>query len=463
MLQKLYLGWRYFRPEVRQNLVLSYPIILAQLGIVLMGVIDHIMVGDLGAAPLAAIGIANAVFFTILVFTIGTLSIVSPLVSATKTQQQLQTCSVLLSATLQLSILFGLINTLVFLLLSLNFSIFEQPAPVTKLAAEYLWIVAFSALPLTLFLGLKGFTDGLSVSKPAMYATFIGLALNVFLNWLLIYGNLGAPALGLAGAAYATLGVRVAMVLSLWLYLFFSSRLKRYYQWQDWLKFSPLQWRKVLALGVPAGMQYIFEAGAFGMAAMLAGWLGTYQLAAHQIGISLASVTYMVATGLAIAGSIRVGKFRGEQNVAGILKSGTTAFLLVTLFMTLTCLGFIFAKQFLVNIYVEEVEVMDFALALVVIAAFFQLSDGIQAVALGALRGLEDVRIPTLLTLFAYWGVGIPSAYYFAFVLNFNIIGVWYGLLIGLTVSALLLTLRFYSLAARRDISPKKQASIEAL
>ncbi len=208
----------------------------------------------------------------------------------------------------------------------------------------------------------------------------------------------------------------------------------------------------MLRLGLPGGFQYFFEVGAFSGSAVMAGWIGTVQLAAHEIAISLAALAYMVASGNAAAGSIRVGEALGKASRAAVVRAGTAAILIAVVFMSLTCLLFITASVPLVGLYIKDNSVLPIATSLLVIAGIFQLSDGVQVAGLGILRALSDVNVPTVATLFAYWIIGIPLGYWLAFHLGMGVQGIWYGLLAGLTASAALLTVRFYVLSRRINV-----------
>jgi MATE family multidrug resistance protein len=288
---------RLYRPDITATLKISLPIIIAQLGTVLMGVADNIQVGKLGAAPIAAAGIANSVFFLIAIIGLGTLSVIAPQVAAAYGKDDKQECSYLLRTGIRLGLYFGISLCLIILLLSYNFYLFKQTPEVEGLAVEYLQIIGVSVIPMLFFLAIKQFSDGLSYTKVAMVITLIGLVLNVFFNWVFIFGKLGMPAWGLNGAGFATLLVRMFMAVSMFLYIF-KARAFRSFVLPPPVQYSfvPLI-KRILKLGLPGGFQLFFEVGAFSGAAIIAGWLGTVPLAAHQIAINLASVTYMVAYG----------------------------------------------------------------------------------------------------------------------------------------------------------------------
>jgi MATE family multidrug resistance protein len=402
----------------------------------MMGVADNIQVGKLGAAPIAAAGIANSVFILIAIIGLGTLSVVAPQVATAHGRDDKQECSLLLRTSIRLGIGFGILLCVIILLLSVNFHLFRQTPEVESMAVDYLQIIGISVIPLLFFMAIKQFSDGLSHTRVSMIVTIAGLLLNVFLNWVFIFGKLGFPALGLNGAGIATLVVRIFMSVAMLAYIF------RGYS------FFPLI-KKITKLGLPGGMQLFFEVGAFSGAAVIAGWLGTIPLAAHQIAINLASITYMVAAGISSAGAIRVGQAVGIGNQAKIVRAGTVSIVLAVAFMAVACLVFLTLNYTLVRLYIQDQEVVTLAASLLIIGGFFQLSDGVQVVGLGILRGIEDVNMPTIIALFAYWVIGLPLGYVLGFTFGMNIQGIWLGLLTGLTVSAILLTIRFYKLSYR--------------
>ncbi|MBC8111774.1 MAG: MATE family efflux transporter [Verrucomicrobia bacterium] len=452
--------FRLLKSDILATLALSLPIIIANIGNVAMGQVDAIMIRSLGVNVIDAAGISNALFFLVAVLGIGTLSVIAPQVSAAVGMQDKRTVTKYLYAGIRLGgvigiIIAGIIFALAFFLESLG-----QPPEVTALARPFLITLAVSVIPMMLFLSLKYFADGLSFTMVDMVITISAVMLNIFLNWLLIYGNWGFPALGLNGAGFATLTSRILMATAAFLYIFKSKDFAPYRTAFDENHLRPF-YTKIVRMGFPAGMQWFFEGGAFASAVIMMGWLSKYHQAAHTIAIAPASVSYMMMAGIASAAAIRVGKARGENSRAGIVRAGTVAFLLTGIFMVLACLVFILFPYQLVALYIENPQdapkVIPIAVSLMIIAGFFQLSDGIQVVGLGSLRGLEDVKVPTYITLLAYWVIGLPVGYILAFPLGLEAEGMWYGLTAGLTVSAILLTMRFYSLSAKVPLrwSPK--------
>ena len=431
------------KEEVVNTVRLAYPVIIGQLGIIMMGVVDSIMVGKIGPVPLAAASLGNSLIFIILIIGIGCSIVVSPLVAILVGGKRYSECGVYFRQSLLVNILLSLVMIGV-ILIGVNFiNKLHQPPEVIELTMIYMSIVGFSAFPLMIFQTYKQFIEGLSIMKPAMVISILANIINAFANWVLIFGELGFPKLGLAGAAWATFASRAFMALVIMFYVMRNDKFKQYdvtFHFRG-LNFPVI--KKILRLGLPSGFQYFFEVGAFSFAVIMIGWIGTNELAAHQIAINLASISFMGVLGISQAASIRVGNAMGEQSVSKIRKAGFTAIVLGAAIMSFSGITFVLLNNYLPTLYIDDEAVISIASRLIIIAAIFQLSDGIQAVGIGVLRGLTDVKGPTIITFIAYWIISLPIAYLLAFNFNLGVDGVWIGLLIGLTVSAFLLTLRF--------------------
>ncbi len=431
------------KEEIFKTIKLAYPVIIGQLGIVMMGVVDSIMVGRLGSVPLAAASLGNSLIFIILIIGIGSSSVVTPLVAILVGGKRFSECGVYFRQSLLVNMLLSLVMIGI-ILIGVNFiHHLNQPDEVIELTIIYMSIVGLSALPLMFYQTYKHFIEGFSIMKPAMIIALLANIINAFANWVLIFGELGFPRLGLAGAAWATFASRVFMALVI---MFYVMRNEKFKQYDVTFHFRSINFpviKKILRLGLPSGFQYFFEVGAFSFAVVMIGWIGTNELAAHQIAINLASISFMGVLGISQAASIRVGNAMGEQSVSKIRKAGFTAIVLGASIMSLAGLTFILLNKFLPTLYIDDEAVISIASRLIIIAALFQLSDGTQAVGIGVLRGLTDVKGPTIITFVAYWMISLPIAYLLAFNFNLGVEGVWIGLLIGLTVSAILLTFRF--------------------
>jgi multidrug resistance protein, MATE family len=438
------------KEHFKVTLALAFPVVISQLGQVLVGVADSMMVGRLGALPLAAASLANSIFFVILMFGMGISMGITPLVSIAEGKGKSKRISNLFGHSLWINILTAIALTGLVLGLSTGLHFLGQPEEVVLLTIPYLLVITASLFPFMIFQTFKQFAEGLSQTKQAMYITIFCNGVNIFLNWVLIWGRLGAPEMGLMGAGWATLISRIMMPILMGYYILTS---KRYHVYSISLKLKKASIRifsKILNIGIPTGFQYIFEVSAFSAAAVMMGWIGVNALAGHQIALNLASISYMMAAGLSTAGMIRVSNFIGRDNPKAMREAGMVVFGMALIFMLFTALIFVSFRMFLPTLYIDDPEVISLASSLLIIAALFQLSDGAQVAGLGVLRGMEDVKIPTLITLFAYWILGLPLGYFLAFELGMAEKGIWYGLLIGLSCTAILLFYRFHVLSKKR-------------
>ena len=435
----------HLKKHIVSTFQLAYPVIIGQLGIIMMGVVDSLIVGHLGAAPLAAASLGNSLAFIILIIGIGVSLVVTPLVAIAVGSNKFEDCGVYFRQSLLVNSILSVIIALIIYFGADLIRYFNQPDEVQYQAKYFMRIIGFSAIPLMIFQTYKQFIEGLSVMRPAMIIVLLANIINAFGNWVLVFGNLGFPALGLNGSGWATFSSRVFMALALMGFVMNNKFFKKY---DVSFHFKNINWpviKKILSLGLPSGFQYFFEVGAFSFAVVMVGWLGTKQLAAHQIAINLASISFMAVLGISVAGSIRVGNAVGMKDIAETRRAGFTASLMGASIMSVAGITFILFRNFLPTLYVNDQVVISFASSLLVIAALFQLSDGVQAVGIGILRGLTDVKIPTAITFIAYWIVGLPVGYLLGFTFELGVQGVWIGLLLGLTTSAILLTLRFNS------------------
>jgi len=431
------------KKHIKNTLTLAYPVVIGQLGFIMMGVVDSLMVGELGATPLAAASLANGIFILIFIVGIGISFAVIPLVSIAVGANKYTECGIIFRQSLIVNMILALVLMLMTFICADLLKYFNQPKAVVEQAESYSRILGFSILPAMLFQTFRQFIEGLSVMRPTMVISIAANLINIFGNWIFIFGNLGFPALGLDGAGWATFFSRLFMALVISYYVMKSNRFKQYDVTLKFKGFNIPIIKKILRLGFPSAFQYLFEVGAFSFAVIMVGWLGPKKLAAHQIAINLASISFMAALGISIAGNIRVGNAVGKQDTKEIRRAGFSAIFLGASIMAFAGIIFVLFRELLPRLYVDDVKVISFASSLLVIAALFQISDGIQAVGIGILRGLTDVKGPTLITFIAYWILGLPIAYLLGFIFDLGVEGVWIGLLIGLTASAVMLTVRF--------------------
>ncbi len=426
----------------RENVKLAYPIVLGQLSHILISVADNVMVGNYSSDALAASSLAHGVYISIMVFGIGFTLGITPLAANALGANKPDECRKLLKHGLLMYPIVGAILSLIGLYLSYHLSWFNDKFIIIELAQPYLRILALTLVPIMIFQCFRQFVEGLSMTKEPMYVNIGGLVLNVGLNYLLIFGKLGFPEMGLEGAGYATLITRIVMAMVL-IILFMMREKSRFYIFSSAHHFEMPLMRRLRKLGLPIGMQMFFEAGAFAFATFLVGKVGVNELAAHQIALSIGSITFLITTGLSAAASIRTASELGRQDEYNLKLAGKTTILMGVLFMG--CCGvLIYLMRYLIPTwYVSDIQVHEITSELLVLVALFQVSDGVQVVSIGALRGIEDVRIPTLISLIAYWFVGIPLGYVLCFQMNWGIEGVWIGLLAGLTAAAIMLAIRF--------------------
>jgi multidrug resistance protein, MATE family len=439
-----------YQRHFKENFYLAYPVVLSQLGHILVSVADSIMVGRLGTVPLAAASLANSIFTIVLVFGLGLSYSITPLVAAAHGRNNRKRISLLLINGLVVSTIMGVLLFLGSYLLSPLLYYLDQPEEVVALAIPFLNILFFSMIPLMVFQGYRQFAEGLSLTRQSMYISIFANVLNVAGNYVLIFGKLGFPAYGMEGAAISTLVSRILMALTMAWYFRTSALLKPFrLRWKK--KYLSLRhmWR-IIHLGLPISVQMIFEMGAFSFSAIMIGWLGAKELAAHQIAINVAALTYMMASGIGAAATIRVGNLFGQGKIQEMRAAGLSSLIMAILFMSATGLILVLANDVIPTFYIQDPEVIELAAGLLLIAAIFQVSDGVQVVGLGCLRGLEDVKIPSMVSLLAYWVLGLPIGYILCFKFHFGVNGIWTGLLIGLTIAALLLYWRFRQLSFKK-------------
>jgi len=425
---------------------------LGMIGHTLVGFVDNIMVGQLGTAELAAVSLGNSFVFIAMALGIGFSTAITPLVAEADGENNIEKGKQAFNHGLFLCTLLGIILFLMILSIKPLMYHMDQPDEVVKFAMPYLNIVAVSLIPLIMFQAFKQFSDGLSQTKYAMWATILANVINVILNYVLIFGKFGFPELGIIGAAIGTLTSRVIMLVFLALILRSKDKFKPYV---ERFRFSNIKnniLKKIIDLGFPSALQMLFEVAIFTAAIWLSGVLGKNPQAANQIALNLSSMTFMVAIGLGVAAMIRVGNQKGLKNFSELRRIAFSIFLLTILIDIVFALLFMIFHNELPKLYLDEhdlinqldnFEVIALAGKLLLVAAVFQISDGLQVVVLGALRGLQDVKIPTFITFIAYWIIGFPICYFLGKEEVFGSVGIWVGLLAGLTSSAIMLYIRF--------------------
>jgi len=444
-----------YTKEFAYNLRLAYPIILGMLGHTIVGIVDNVMVGKLGPVELAAASLANSFVFVAMSLGIGFSTAITPLAAEADGEQNIEKGRRVFHHGLYLCTFLGFF-LFVLVFFAKQFIVFMgQPENVVELAKPYLDIVAFSLIPLIVFQGYKQFADGMSETKYAMWATILGNVVHVFLNYLFIYGIWIFPKLGIVGAGVGTLVSRFLMLG----YMHYKMNKKpKFHPFFEGFSLKKIEREinlKIFRLGAPSSMQMFFEVALFTGAVWISGRLGITNQAANQIALSLASFTFMFAMGLGVAATIRVGNQKGLGDYKKMKVVAFSIFLLVILLEVFFALFFVLFHEQMPVLFVDmnnfkdfttNTEVITIAAQLLLVAAVFQIFDGIQVVALGALRGLQDAKVPMYITFVAYWIVGFPVSIYLGLYTSLKAVGIWIGLLAGLTTAALFLYIRFIRL-----------------
>jgi multidrug resistance protein, MATE family len=440
------------RAEASNTIKLAVPIIIGELAQMALHIIDTAMVGAISYKQLAAAALVINAMNIPFVIGIGMTISVSQMVSMAHGRRDSQLVShylfngfILCAFT---AILISL--TLVFgknILLHLG-----QDPEVVNFALPFMQLMGLSIIPMLLFMTLKQFTDGLEFTRTAMLISLLGMPVNILLNWLLIYGNWGFPRLELIGAGWSTLITRSLMFVVLGLVILKHATFRKY------IAVSRSQWKlrkqtlkELLYIGVPSSLQIGMEAGAFAVSGIIIGTIGAVAQAAHQIALSCASFTFMVSMGLAQAGSIRVSNAFGRNDWPKISVIGKSTLIVALLYGCFCAICFAVFRNQLPKIFNDNIDVLQMAGMLIIFAALFQISDSTQAIGAGLLRGIKDVKYPTVMIAVAYWVVGLPAGYILAFVFNMGASGIWLGLIIGLTLASLFLLNRFLKMSKRNN------------
>ncbi len=444
--------------EFKYNLKLAFPVMIGMLGHTFVQFIDNIMVGQLGTAELAAISLGNSFVFIAMSIGIGFSSAITPLVAEADGAKKEDDVSRIFEHSFLICLILGLVLFLsVFLNRNLLYSM-NQPIEVVELASPYLFWVSMSLITIVTFQSFRQFADGLSFTRAAMYSTLVGNAINVILNFFLIFGFWIFPKLGVEGAAIGTLISRICMLTFIIFYLKLHKKLSKYIKKFFPSKVEIKRVKKILYLGLPSALHSLFEVAFFVSAVWMSGFIGKNSQAANQIALNLSSMTYMVALGVGVAAMIRVGNQRGMMNFKKLREVALSTLLLIIIIDIFFCFIFLTFNDSLPLLYLDSSdpsgfndvsEVLKIASNLLIVAGVFQLFDGIQAVVLGSLRGMQDVIKPAIIIFFSYGILGFPISYSLGFYTSLGMVGIWIGLLSGLFFSSLFLFLRFNYLSKK--------------
>jgi MATE family multidrug resistance protein len=429
--------------EIRPTLTLAAPIVAGHLGQMLMGVTDSAMIGHTGAVPLAASAFANSVFNIFFVAGIGLMIPVAIFVARARGAQRPAEAAEYLRHGMAVALGVGVLEMLAMAALATQLHRFGQPAEVVAIVTPFYLCYAASLVPVFVHLVLRQFAEAMGHPWAPMFLTLAGVGLNAALNWVFIYGHLGAPPLGLTGAGLATLISRVAGAVAIFWWLRRDATMRAAWPLAWWGKFSRVRFREMIGVGLPAAGMLLFETTAFAFSGIMIGWLGAVPLAAHQIAISCASLAFMFPLGLSIAAGMRVSHAVGAAERGRLRAIGFGALAAGLAVTALFAVAFGLGGRAIAGWFVDDAAVIAVAAQLLVVAALFQMVDGVQVTAAAALRGATDVKVPAAITLVAYWGVALPLGYLLGIRGAFGAAGVWLGIAGGLTFAAVFLTGRF--------------------
>lgn len=439
-----------FKEEIMLTIKLGWPIILSNLTQISLPIIDGVMVGSIHSNQLAAASLVINLVSIPILFCMGLPMAISPLVSAALGKSDYKSPLEILFNGMFIGGIFSLVLALIFYFGNEIVFHLGQDREVAQIAQDYLVIIGWRLIPLTLFVAVSKFAQGLGNTKLVMTLNFITIPINILLNYILIFGHWGMPALELKGAGYGTL---ITQLIALSAFIVVILRSEKFAVYRGNLttafqiRISKIQ--EILKIGIPSGIQFSVEGGAFAFSGLMAGWLGAQQQAAHQIGIYISSLTYLISMGICTAGSIRVAFFFGKKDWDLVYSIGRSTVFLALLFGLSFSFFLVVGFNFIPSLFTKDWDVIYFAKIVLLMTAVFQLSDALQATSASLLQGIQDVKIPTYLSLIAYWAIGIPAGYLFAFVLDWGISGLWIGLIVGLSFNAILLTIRFFRKVAQ--------------
>ena len=422
------------------------------LGHTLIGIVDNIMVGKLGATELAAVSLGNSFIFIAMSLGIGFSTAITPLIAEADSEKDEKKIRSTFHHGLLLCTILGVALFIIIVLAKPIMLLMHQPIEVVEMAYPYIDWVAFSLIPVIIYQGYKQFADGLSKTKYSMYAIFMANVVHIFFNYVLIYGIWIFPKLGILGAALGTVISRIMMVVFMHYILKYDKNIKKYFKDFSFKEIKKSVLKKIVNLGTPSAMQMLFEVSLFTAAIWISGSIGKTSQAANQIALTLATITFMFAMGLSVTAMIRISNQKGLNDYIKLVVVAKSIFLLAIIIEIVFALFFIIFHNYLpplfldlenINQALDNKEVIKIAAQLLLVAAVFQISDGIQVVVLGALRGLQDVKVPMYITFVAYWVIGFPISFYLGLYTELKATGIWIGLLAGLTVAAIFLYIRF--------------------
>jgi len=425
--------------ELRPMLALAIPVVTAEIGWIMMGIVDTIMVGPLGPAAIGAVGVGSTLFMTPAVFGIGLLLGLDTFVSQAFGAGRIQECHRWLFNGLALAVVYSIPLMLIVAGGLYLLPLFGFHGEVLTLITPYMGTVIWSALPLMVYAAFRRYLQAMNIVRPVMIALVVANLINAAANWILIYGRFGVPALGVVGAAWATVISRIGLAGFLFGVIVYRERERPSGLHDVPFALDPVRMWQIVRLGLPAAGQILLEVGVFAAASALAGRIAPAAVAAHHIVLNVVGLIFMIPYGLGTAAAVRVGQAIGRRDAHGARVAGWMALALGTGVMSLSAVLFALAPRPLVRVFSDDAGVIELGVGLFLVAAVFQLFDGVQTVTTGALRGLGITHTPMLANLVGHWGIGLPLAYVLCFQRGWGVQGLWAGLALGLMLIGSLL------------------------
>ncbi|WP_317168077.1 MATE family efflux transporter [Blattabacterium cuenoti] len=435
----------------KKNFSFAAPVLFTQLGIICIGFSDNMMVGSLGKEALASVSLSNSVFFITIIFGFGIATAISSLIASVDAKREYKKGAIILYHGIIINFflsIFMYLSTRGFL--SYIFPHLGQPKEVLNDTISFLKITAISFIPWMIFEIFRKFSEGLSLVFPGLIITWISVFINITLNYFFINGFYGFPKLGVIGVAYATLISRISMLIGIYFLLYKYRKVRLYYSHLKVFLLKKKYFMKILKIGIPSGFHMLFEMSTFSISSFLSGKCGIKELAVHQIVINLISSTFLLCTSFSIAATIRIGNQHALKNYSELRKIGGSIIFMGMMFMFICSILFISLRKNIPYLYIKnDYEVVHMAEKMILIASIFQLPDGIQGIIIGALRGMQDVTIPMWISFFSYWILALPIACFLSLYFNRGVQGIWIGLGVGLTTSAILMIIRYQSITKK--------------
>jgi MATE family multidrug resistance protein len=439
------------REEYSKMLTLAVPVVLSQVGQLVVQFVDNAMVGHLGALPLAGVAFGGNIFFFLFIFGIGLAMGTTPLVGEMFSQGRHRHSAAFLKNSIWLYLSIGVVICAVQFATIPLFGYMGQPAEVIEQAIPYYRYLAWSMIPLMLFAAFKQFLEGVGNTRVAMVIVIVSNVVNVIFNYLLIYGKGGFPEMGAAGAGLSTLISRVLTPVLVIGYFFWNNSLRRYLVFYNAQPFSRTKIRELLAVGVPISAQMTLEGGAFALTGVMMGWFGTVALASNQIAVTMSNMAFLIVLSIGSAVTIRTSHQFGVQNFGGIRRVASASVRIAVAWNAFTALLFISCRNLLPQIFTTDPDVIALTGKLLVFVGIYQFSDGLQVIFMSLLRGMQDVKATSIVAFLSYIVVDLPIGYLLGFVLGFGPEGIFMGYIFGLTLAAVLLGTRYRRIVRRHE------------